>query len=89
MSKTTLAIATALVGCASVAFAQSPPYYPAPSGDYYRPEYPTAPYGYASPSYRSYYGTYPAPPAYTYDADPYLRAQRRGDFNRGVDFPGR
>jgi hypothetical protein len=85
----TLAIATIAVGCASVASAQTPPYYPAPPGDYYRPEYQAAPYGYASPSYRGQYGTYPAPPTYTYDSDPYPRARQRGDFSRGADFPGR
>jgi hypothetical protein len=83
----TLALALAMIITApgSVAIAQTPPYYPAPQEDYYRPEYPSAPYGYASPSYRSQYGTYPAPPVYTYD--PYSRAQQRN--NQGVDFLSR
>jgi hypothetical protein len=56
------------------------------SASYYRHHhYRGAPYGYATPSYTSRYGTYPA---YTYDPDPRLRSQLRSDFNRGVDFPG-
>jgi hypothetical protein len=56
-----------------------------PQEDYYRPEYPSAPYGHASPSYRSQYGAYAAPPVYTYD--PYSRAQQGN--NQGVDFLSR
>jgi hypothetical protein len=89
----TLAIATIVAGPASAAFAQSPPpwpYYPAAPGSYYYSDvgtdFPVAPYGYATPSYSSHFGTYPA---YTYDPDPWLRAQLRSDFNRGVDTPGR
>jgi len=59
-----------------------PPAYYNPSYGY---GYPIAPYGYATPSYSSRYGTYPA---HTYDPDPNLRSQLRSDFNRGVDFPG-
>lgn len=76
----TLALAVIIAASASGAVAQTPPYYAEPHQDYSRPEYPAAPYGYASPSYRSQYGTYPAPPAHTYD--PYRR-------NRGADFPDR
>jgi len=47
--------------------------------------YPLAPYGYATPSYSSRYGTYPS---WTYDPDPNMRAQLRSEFNRGVEFPG-
>jgi hypothetical protein len=47
--------------------------------------YPIAPYGYATPSYSSRYGTYPS---WTYDPDPGMRAQLRSEFNRGVEFPG-
>ena len=87
MSKATktLVIATIVAGCASVAFAQNPPYYRVAPGGYYYPDYPIAPYGYATPSYRTPYGTYPA---HTYDPDPGLSAQMRSDFNRGVDSPG-
>jgi hypothetical protein len=49
------------------------------------PPFPIAPYGYATPSYSSRYGTYPS---WTYDPDPNLRAQLRSEFNRGADFPG-
>jgi|HubBroStandDraft_6_1064221.scaffolds.fasta_scaffold1009975_1 hypothetical protein len=48
-------------------------------------KHPIAPYGYGTQSYSDRYGTYPS---YTYDPDPNVRAQRRSDFNRGVDFPG-
>src|SRR5262249_26966367 len=47
--------------------------------------YPIAPYGNATPSYSSRYGTYPS---WTYDPDPNMRAQLRSEFNRGVEFPG-
>jgi len=52
---------------------------------YHRHHHCRAPYGCASPSYTSRYGTYPS---HTYDPDRRLRAQMRSDFNRGVDFPG-
>jgi hypothetical protein len=88
----TLVVATIIAVPAAAAFAQAPPSYPygpgAP-GSYYSemgPGFPIAPYGYGTPSYSGYYGTYPA---YTYDPDPNLRAQLRSDFNRGVDTPGR
>jgi hypothetical protein len=89
----TLAVATVVAACTSVAFAQSPPPYWGNYGYPYGypgegalPAFPIAPYGDANPSYSSSYGTYPA---YTYDPDPWLRAQLRSDFNRGVDTPGR
>jgi hypothetical protein len=87
----TLALAMVIAASASVAFAQSPPPYwggygyPG-EGAVPAPAFPIAPYGDANPSYSGYYGTYPA---YSWDPDPYLRAQLRSDFNRGVDFPGR
>lgn len=85
MSKATktLAIATIVAGCASVAFAQSPPPYSSGYGAY-QPSAPSplGPYGYATPSYTDYYGTYPA---HSWDPDPGLRGQLRSDFNRGVD----
>jgi hypothetical protein len=77
-----LAITTAAIIVTSAsAFAQSPPPYWGSYG------YPgeggsLAPYGDANPSYRSYYGTYPA---HSWDPDPNLRAQLRSDFNRGAD----
>jgi len=90
MSKVIKTLALAMVFAASAsALAQSPPPYwgsygypgegavPAPAFQ----AFPIAPYGNANPSYSSYYGTYPA---YTWDSDPYLRAQMRSDFNRGV-----
>ena len=81
-----LALAMVIAASSSVAFGQSPPYwgsygYPR-EGALPAPAFPIAPYGYAIPSYSSYFGTYPA---YTYDPDPWLRAQLRSDFYRGVE----
>jgi hypothetical protein len=78
----TLALAMVIAACASLAVAQTPPYYPALPGDHYYPDYPVSPYGCANPCYTTPYGTYPG---YTYDPDPGLSAQLRSDFNRGVD----
>lgn len=85
MSKATktLAIATIVAGCASAAFAQSPPRYSGGYGAYGPPPpSPVAPYGDANPSYTDYYGTYPA---HSWDPDPYLRARLRSEFNVAVD----
>jgi hypothetical protein len=87
MAIKTLALAMVIAASASVASAQSPPPYWSSygypgEGALPAPAFPIAPYGYAIPSYSSYFGTYPA---YTWDPDPYLRAQLRSDFYRGVD----
>jgi len=79
----TLAITTVIAAVTSVAFAQSPPLYSGGYGAYGPPPpSPVAPYGYATPSYTDYYGTYPAQ---SWDPDPYLRARLRSEFNLKVD----